>query len=368
MTLILVLIPVSINLYKHDFDIIITAVYHNVMKEKILITGGTGFIGSHTVRELLKKGYELNLLVRSIEKAESIFGRPDTLHFFQGNILDPGSMESAARGCTTIIHCAAMVSLNLKQEKEMFRINRDGTENIVSLVRKTAIKTVLYVSSCVTRFHPQSKIMTPESPLQRGLSPYAKSKSQGEELILSLKKEGINIYITSPSSVIGPDDPGLSEANNALIYLMKFGVPISHGGFQFIDVRDLAKIHCRLICGKAEPGLYLAGGHFFKWIEIHPLVQKLSSKTIPRVWIPGPVMRGMGRIVSSFQKNLGFVSHLTYEGALYMTLWNVMDDHRTLEELDFSYRRPEETLLDTTSWLATNNFIERERCLPDQTT
>ncbi|MBF9015209.1 MULTISPECIES: NAD-dependent epimerase/dehydratase family protein [unclassified Oceanispirochaeta] len=327
------------------------------MTQKILITGGTGFIGSHTVLEILKEGHELHLLIRDIKKAQRIFGQPDNLYYHKGDILDTESLESAARGCSSLIHCAAMVTLNLKQEEQMHRVNEEGTENIVSLVKKCGIKKVLFVSSCVTRFHPQQKQMTPESPLQEGFTPYACSKSRGEQMILSLRDEEIKVFVTYPSSVIGPDDPGLSEANNALIYMMNYAVPICSGGFQFIDVRDLAVIHRRLMREEAVPGLYMTGGHFFTWSEMHPLVQKLCSRRILRIRIPGFVLRGVGRVVSFFQKRIGFTFHLTYEGALYMTRWNILDDSKTLKALNFTFRPAEQTLKETASWLTENNYI-----------
>jgi nucleoside-diphosphate-sugar epimerase len=328
------------------------------MTQKILITGGTGFIGSHTVRKLLEAGHELQLLIRDIEKAKKIFGQPEKLHYHIGNILDPKSLNNAARGCTALIHCAAMVTLNLKEEKQMHHVNEQGTENIVNLVRDTGISKILFVSSCVTRFHPHQKVMNSESPLQDGFTPYARSKSSGEKMILDLKNENVDVFITYPSSVIGPDDPGLSEANNALIYMMNFAVPVCSGGFQFIDVRDLALIHCALMHEGAVPGLYMTGGHFFTWSEMHSLVQKLSSRRIPRIPVPGFILRCVGRVVSFFQRLIGFNFHLTYEGALYMTRWNRQDDSRTLEALDFTFRPAEQTLEETAAWLAENKYIQ----------
>lgn len=330
-----------------------------MMNQKILITGGTGFIGSHTVRKLLNEGHELHLIIRDMEKARQIFGESANLHFHPGDILNPESLRSAAQGCTTLVHCAAMVTLNLKNKKQMLQVNEKGTENIVNLVRSIGIRKVLFVSSCVTRFHPNQKVMTSESPLQNGFTPYAKSKSRGEKMILDLKNEDIDVYISSPSSVIGPDDPGLSEANNALIYMMNLAVPNCSGGFQFIDVRDLAEIHCALLNDESVPGLYMTGGHFFTWREMHLLVQKLSTRKIPLIPIPGFILRAVGRIVSLFQRLIGFTFHLTYEGALYMTRWNVLDDRRTLEALGLSFRPAKQTLEETTSWLADNKYIRR---------
>ena len=115
---------------------------------KVLVTGGTGFLGAYIIKELVEKGYSVKAIRRSNKLP--FFIPADVLNkveWIQGDILDISSLEEAMEETDAVIHAAAKVSTNPRERKEMYKTNIDGTCNVVNIALEKKIKKLVYISS-----------------------------------------------------------------------------------------------------------------------------------------------------------------------------------------------------------------------------
>ena len=212
---------------------------------KVMITGGTGFVGSHTVSELIKDGHEIRLLVRSKEKIEPAllpFGiKTQDIDAIQGDVLDRKSIEEAAKGCDATVHCASVYSLDPRAAKVINNTNVKGTENVIEIANSLGHDPIIHVSSYVALIGVKGARLTPDSPPTQPPGVYFRSKADSDKVARKFQEAGVPVIITYPGSVWGPYDPHYGEscqiARNVLKGLWKISVK---GSIPISDVRDIA--------------------------------------------------------------------------------------------------------------------------------
>lgn len=172
--------------------------------KKILVTGGAGFVGRHLAAELLRRELEVNILddLSNSSKDNIVSGAV----FFEGDIRDKEKVKEAINGCDTVIHLAAMISLqeSIKDPAKCFSINIEGTANIVKESLNSNNIRLIFASSCaVYPLHPKEALK--EEMATNGDTPYAFSKRAGEHIIDIYKKlEGLNACSLRFFNIYGP--------------------------------------------------------------------------------------------------------------------------------------------------------------------
>ena len=218
---------------------------------RVMVTGGTGFAGSHTVRRFLAAGHSVRLLVRDAEKVRRIYdpleiGIPEQ-DVIVGDIIDQASVERAMQGCDAVYHGAALVSMRKAMAAQVLETNARGVEFVVGGAVRRGLPSIVYVSSASIFFTPGCTPIHLDMPIAPGTTAYAQSKAQAEYQIRRMQENGAPIRVSYPTGIVGPDDPGLSDANGAVyIFFKQMGVNTS-SGFQIVDARDLAELHLKLL-------------------------------------------------------------------------------------------------------------------------
>ncbi len=205
---------------------------------RVLVTGGTGFVGFHTVKALHEAGHEVRLLVRSPDKMRRVmapFGL-DTLEHVKGDIADEKSVMRALRDCDAVVHSAAAVNVRATDALETIRTNRRGTELVIGGAVAQGIDRIVQVSSSTALFNPGLKKVDENSPLGTQGVGYGRSKIEADLYVRGLQQNGACIYTTYPGSIMGPDDPGLSEAMAGLMTLLDVVYIVTTSGTQIVDV------------------------------------------------------------------------------------------------------------------------------------
>ena len=265
---------------------------------RVLVTGGTGFVGFHTVKALHEAGHEVRLLVRSPDKMRRVmapFGL-DTLEHVKGDIADEKSVMRALRDCDAVVHSAAAVNVRATDALETIRTNRRGTELVIGGAVEQGIDRIVQVSSSTALFNPGLKKVDENSPLGTQGVGYGRSKIEADLYVRGLQQNGACIYTTYPGSIMGPDDPGLSEAMAGLMTLLDVIYIVTTSVTQIVDVRDLAEAHVRLIERGGPPARYMMGGQYFTWAEMADMLEDLVGARLRRVDCV-QVIRGHGRAV-----------------------------------------------------------------------
>ncbi len=320
---------------------------------RVLVTGGTGFIGSHTVAALCAAGHRVRLLVRDPEKVERVFG-PRGLAFDDlvvGDVVDEAAVTRALEGCDGVVHAAAMVSLKAREARRVLETNARAVDLVVGGAHRRGIDSIVYVSSVGALFRPGGPVIGPDSPVVPGRNAYAKSKAEAELFVRRLQDEGAPIHTTYPAGVVGPDDPGLSASNHALRTYVKTTMVMTSSGFQAVDVRDLAEVHRRLLERGGRAGRWVVGGHYLPWRGVADLIDELTGARVRRVPAPGGMLRFLGHIGDFVKRIVDFDFPLTSESMEFATLWPGADDAKTLAELGMRWRDARETYAESYRWL-----------------
>jgi dihydroflavonol-4-reductase len=343
---------------------------------RVLVTGATGFVGSHTARALIAAGHRVRVLARSRAKAEAVFGaaaaRLDEV--VVGDMTDEDAVAKALAGCEAAVHAAAHVSLRAEDRMQTARANLRGAELVVGGAARAGLAPVVYVSSTAALFRPASSLsrvfsaprasapspIGPDAPVARIGSPYARSKARPELFVRALQTQRAPIATTYPSAVIGPGDPGLSEAMRGLAMCVSEVTLITSTGQQFVDVRDLAEIHRRLIEREPRPARYVAAARFLPWAELADVLDEEAGLRVRRVEAPGELLRALGTLGDVLRRWLPIDERITGEAVRFATSWPQFDARRTERELGFAFREPRESIRDALRELVARGQLDAE--------
>ena len=226
---------------------------------EILITGSSGLTGSHTLYRLCSANRKVRALVKPGSNYRSrireVFSwytsNPDVLlknvEFFEGDITDVPNLEKAFEGIKKVFHIAALISVRGRDRDSLFKINAEGTANIVNLCLVNDISWLGYVSSVAT-LGPNPEGLVDEDYFWKyspGKSNYALSKYSAEQEVWRGIEEGLPAVIINPSVIIGPSTGKTGSAS--IFYAVKKGLPyFIRGASGYVDVRDVASALIKL--------------------------------------------------------------------------------------------------------------------------
>ncbi len=312
---------------------------------KVLVTGGTGFVGSHAVVALLRSGHQVRLLVRDPSKIQRVLEARGVRidDYVIGDMADAQAVRSALTGCDAAVHAAA----TLYGGREIYAANVQGARNVLGIGCELGIDPIVFTSTVGAMFPPAGERFTVDDPVRGLETTYGRSKSEGERFARELQTRGAPLVAIYPAGVFGPDDPGPGETTKGLRDGIRFGWPITTGGISIVDVRDLAEIIAATIEPGRGPRRFMAGGHFASWSELASLCDALTNRRVLRVPVPAPLLRGIGRLLDVAKRIVPFDYPLTHEAAEMMTRFAPCDSRATVDELDVRFRPTAETLKDT---------------------
>jgi len=320
---------------------------------KVLVTGGTGFTGSHTVRALVAAGHAVRLLVRDPAKVRIAFESdayiPEDL--VVGDMTDAAAVDDALAGCDGVVHVAALVDLRRAAARLVEDTNARGVELVVGGAVRRGLPSIVYVSSLGVFFEPGGPPLSPELPIAPGTTAYARSKAQAERYVRLLQENGAPISISYPAGISGPNDPTMSAANNGLRSLVRDIGVVTSGGMQVVDVRDLAMLHVQLLELPTGPHRYAAAGEMLTWSDYFALLDSLTGRRIRRVRLPGGLLRAAGSAGDVVKRFYDFDFPLTRDTMEFTTQWPNADAERTTRELGLHFRDAAETYRDTLIWM-----------------
>ncbi len=327
---------------------------------RVMITGGTGFVGYHSAKALMNAGHEVCLLVRSEAKAKKLFG-DDTPDCVVGDIIDERSVARSMDGCDAAIHSAAMVSTDRKDADLVYNTNVDGAKLVINTALEQGIESIIHVSSVTALYDPDAKVLDGDSPPGTAKNAYGRSKVACEKFVRGLEAEGAPINITYPATVMGPEDPGLTEPHIGLqMYLTSF-IPDIPSGNQYVDVRDVAEVHRRLLERGGSSERYTLGGHYLPWTELQPMLEQLTGRKLRRLPATGGIMRGLGRAIDMLKYVKTVDVPMGHEAMVYATNWVQMDNSKVEQDLDFSFRPLEDSMTDAIQGLCKSGHITAQQ-------
>jgi len=322
-----------------------------------LITGGTGFLGSHLVRQLVEEGArDLRVMATSI---------PDWLvdlgvETFSGSITAPEDVKRAVEGITEVYHLAGKVSRERKDAREMYEVHVEGTRLLCDAAKAAGVKTIVLASTSGTIAVTEDGEVIPDETYAAPLEiisrwPYYASKTYQEMAALErFSGRGLRLVIMNPSLLLGPGDDRLSSTKVVLDFMAKKIGAVPTGGVSFVDARDAA-LTFRIAMKKGRHGeRYLLGAANWTFNKFFGRLERLTKISAPRFALPARIAVGGAQLVDAFFKQWDWASPVE-PGAIEMAQYYwYLNCSKAARELAFKPRDPSETLHDTVSYLREN--------------
>lgn len=223
------------------------------MSAKILITGGTGFLGSYIIKQLVEKNYAVRAIRRGNKLPTWISKEiTDKVEWVEGDILDVVALQDAMESVDTVIHSAAIVSFLRKDREQMYQVNVEGTANVVNMALEKNVSRLVHISSVAALGrtagggHVNEEKKWEESKVN---THYAKSKFKAELHVWRGVSEGLDAVILNPSTILGFGDWHSSSC--AIFKQVYEGFNWYTPGINgFVDVEDVAK--ATLLCMESD--------------------------------------------------------------------------------------------------------------------
>jgi len=319
----------------------------------VSVTGGTGFVGAHSVAAILRAGHRVRLLVRdesAVDHALTPLGiPPGAVDVVTGDVLDETSVARLVRGADTVLHAASVYSFDPRRRAEMSRVNEAGTETVLTAARRAGAARTIYVSSVAALFPSRRRPLTEDSPVGTAREPYLASKAAAERVARRHQDEGAPVAITYPPALLGPDDPKLGDQLGRLRDTLRGLMPIwPLGGFPMGDVRDTAALHATLVSGDGQ-GRWFGPSEYVSTREFLRAVRAVTGRRLPAVYLPAWSVLPVGMLAGLVQRVWPW--HVVVEyGAVY-TCACAVSVAPSADTAGIPSRPLTETLTDTIGWM-----------------
>lgn len=265
-----------------------------MIKKKVIITGGCGFLGVHLARQLLKDNYDVTLFDIAALDAKDLIGK---VKYIKGDVRNKEDVENAIKNQDYVIHAAAALPI-LREKKLIFDININGTKNVLEASLKNKIKRLVFISSTAVYGIPRHLPEAETNPLDP-IGYYGKSKIIGEKLCLEYAKKGLSVNILRPKSFLGPERLGVFELWFEAIYTNKGVFILGNGNnkYQLLAVSDVTDAIIKALEGKTDGEIFNIGAKKFQtWNkDLGSVIRyaKSKSKIIKLPTLPSQILLGL---------------------------------------------------------------------------
>jgi dihydroflavonol-4-reductase len=324
---------------------------------RVLVTGGTGFLGNNIIRNALAQGHEVKAVVRSSELPQSLKGLEVIPH--RGDICDESTLLEAAADVDAIIHSAAHIHIGWKHLDEALKTNRLGTQNVVRAATERGIRLV-HVSTVNTlamgvRHQPANEDTPGDGQIP---CTYVVSKRAAEEVVKNaIRANQVDAVIVHPGFMLGPWDWKPSSGRMIIEFASRWTPVAPSGGCSVCDVRDVASgVLQALQRGKAGRNYILAGENL-TYLDLWQRFAKAIGKRPPR-WRLGPAVRWSVGTLGDFMSRFQTIENPINSAALRMSSkyqWH--DRTRAQQELGYDTRAADESIRDAVAWLREYKYL-----------
>lgn len=323
----------------------------------VLVTGGTGFLGRHLVRELQAAGAAVRGLSRSPEGDAAL--RALGVEPVRGDLAEPAGLATVvAAGTAAVFHVAADTSTWSGHRERQARVNVDGTRALATAALRAGAGCFVHTSSVSSYSHLVHGTLTEDTPRRGGESwiNYERTKFLGEEAVRSAMREGLPAIVCYPAHILGPGDTHNWSRLIALIDQGKLpGAPPGSGAFA--DAREIARAQVvawrRGLAGRS----YLMGGEHVRFVDLVARIGAALHRRVPARPTPAVVLKAYARLLAAVARLRGREPQMTPEAAAFTCHDLAVDSSRAVRELDYRITPIHQLLGDTIAWMRDEGML-----------
>jgi len=335
--------------------------YSNFM---ITLTGATGHLGQAILRQLDSRGDEVSVVIRDGSDTSLLEGHTNSI--YNAPLENKKALVNAFKHSDTVIHSAAMIDIRKGFKKQMWKVNVEGTKNVLEACIETGVKKLIYISS-IEAFdlkHTKRRPVREDFALAEdsAVMEYGETKAAATKMIIAAGMRGdINTVSIAPTGIIGPWDFKYSLFTSLVQDVLK-GKTLSvvPGGFDYVDVRDVAGAVIAAIDKGRSGELYLVSGEYATINEIYDILEKVSGTSHRRISYPLWLIKPAAATIDLMSRIFNFKPIFT-SGSIDILQTNALiDSAKAAEELGFKARPIEDSLKDMVNWLSKDVAINPE--------
>jgi dihydroflavonol-4-reductase len=326
---------------------------------RVLVTGGTGFVGSHLVRVLLERGQQVRCLVRPASRRDNL--NDLSVEFVTGDLRDLDSLRQAVKGVNAVYHCAADYRLWCKDPNEMYQSNVEGSNNVMQAAFDEGVDRVVYTSTvgCLG-LNEDGKPANEDSPvtIDDMIGHYKRSKFLAEGKVREWARRGLPVVIVNPSTPVGELDIKPTPTGKIIVDFLRgkmFGYVDT--GMNLIDVRDCAEGHV-VAAEKGRVGeRYILGGRNLTLKELFDALASVTEIASPKMKVPHWVAETYARIENLWSINIARREPDVPLESVKMArhkMW--FDASKAIQELGLTQRPIEQALERAVNWFREHGY------------
>ena len=321
-------------------------------KRYISVTGGTGHLGRVLIQNLLDQGSYVKALIRSKDKPFEHKG----LSWIEGDLNNAGALEALTDQSEAVIHCASAISLGEIDQSVVFDVNVKGTSNLIDSCLNKDVRFVYISSSTVVKEGLPGELIDEKSDYKTDTRfYYAWTKAIAEQQVLeAVTNKALDAFVIRPTSIVGPPDQGPSRFGRTILDLNRGQLPfITDGGYDMVDVRDLAQTIVNSLDRAKKGNIYLVGGTY---ISLEGLAHLARAPKTP-LKIPVNMLLALLPLIRIYDKLFSLKWPINRESlhTLKFSSEN-MDFSKAIRELGHQSRPIEDSIKDLISWFHQNKI------------
>ena len=328
-----------------------------------LVTGASGFVGSHLVRLLASRGQRVRILARPTSNLRAVEGLP--VERVTADLRDAASLAPALRGVQRVYHVAADYRLWARHPQDIYESNVTGTRNLLDAARDAGVEKFVYCSTVATIAVPRHGQLPNEntkSALQEMIGHYKRSKFMAEQSALEAAAAGAPVVIVNPTAPVGPGDWKPTPTGRIILDFLRGKMPAYvDTGLNVVPVEDVAAGHI-LAAERGKVGeRYILGGRNLTLKEILDVLAAITGRHAPRMRMPHAVALAAGFVDTAVSRLLGREPGIPLEGVRMSRHKMFVDASKAPRELGFAPGPVEAALERAVRWYEENGYVAAGR-------
>jgi dihydroflavonol-4-reductase len=327
-----------------------------------LVTGASGFLGSHVARQLVSRGENVRVLMRPSSTNRAVGDL--SLEYVTGDLRDVASLDRALTGVQYVFHVAADYRLWARKSRDIYDSNVGGTKNLLAAAKRAGIEKLIYTSTVATIAvdRPQLPTEATDAKLEEMVGHYKRSKWMAEREVLNAAKEGLPVVIAMPTTPVGPGDWKPTPTGKIILDFLNGKMPgYVETGLNFVSVEECAEGHLLVgELGKAGER-YLLGAENLTLKAMLDALSKITGLPAPKLKIPHGVALGVAYMNTAFSRLIGKEPQIPVEGVKIAQHMMFVDCTRAQRELGFKPGPVAAALERAVRWYEANGYVKPGR-------
>jgi len=325
-----------------------------------LVTGATGFVGSHVARQLVTAGHPVRILVRKNSSLRPLEGLP--VERVEGDLRDAVSLDRAMGGIRRVFHVAADYRLWTRNPAEIYESNVDGTRLLLEAARNAGVERVVYTSTVATIAVPSHEGVLPNEDtravLRQMIGHYKRSKFLAELEAIKAASAGVPVVIVNPTGPVGPGDWKPTPTGRIILDSLNGKMPAYvDTGLNVVPVEDVAAGHL-LAADKGRIGeRYILGARNMTLKQILDALAQITGRPAPRVKMPHAVALAAGYADEWMSRLTGREPQIPVEGVKMSRHRMFVESDKAERELGYTPGSVEAALERAVSWYEANRYV-----------